>query len=126
MKILCPIGIGELADKISILEIKKKKILGKDKLKHINHELESLRALIKSQGLDGIEKFITELVVVNGQLWEVEDAIRLQEKKQDFGAEFVALARQVYVLNDQRFAIKTAVNAHFGSDIVEVKSYEKY
>ncbi len=126
MQILCPIGPGELADKISILEIKKAKIKDQAKLQHINTELASLRAVIKAKGLEGMEKFIAELVVVNGQLWDVEDAIRLKEKKQDFGAEFIALARQVYVVNDRRFSLKESVNSHFGSEIIEVKSYQKY
>ncbi|MBI2521905.1 MAG: hypothetical protein HYV97_15930 [Bdellovibrio sp.] len=126
MKILCPIGIGELADKISILEIKRQKIKDKTKLQHINHELTSLRELMKVNGLDEMEKFINDLTSVNGKLWDVEDAIRLKDRTQDFGIEFVNLARQVYVLNDQRFTLKDAVNSYFGSSIIEVKSYEKY
>ena len=126
MKIVCPIGIGELADRISILEIKKQKIKDKVKLQHINHELNSLRELVRAQGLHEMEKFIKELIMVNEKLWDVEDAIRQKDKLQDFGAEFVSLARQVYVYNDQRFALKDTINAHFGSEIIEVKSYEKY
>ena len=126
MKIVCPIGIGELADRISILEIKKQKIKDKVKLQHINHELNSLRELVRAQGLHEMEKFIKELIMVNEKLWDVEDAIRQKDKLQDFGAEFVSLARQVYVYNDQRFALKDTINSHFGSEIIEVKSYEKY
>lgn len=126
MKIVCPIGIGELADRISILEIKKQKIKDKVKLQHINYELNSLRELVSAQGLGDMEKYIKELIMVNAKLWDVEDAIRQKDKLQDFGAEFVSLARQVYVYNDQRFALKDTINSHFGSEIIEVKSYEKY
>ncbi|MEK6625613.1 MAG: DUF6165 family protein [Bdellovibrionota bacterium] len=126
MKIVCPIGIGELADRISILEIKKQKIKDKVKLQHINYELNSLRELVSAQGLGEMEKYIKELIMVNAKLWDVEDAIRQKDKLQDFGAEFVSLARQVYVYNDQRFALKDTINSHFGSEIIEVKSYEKY
>ncbi|HAZ12102.1 MAG: hypothetical protein A2X86_06375 [Bdellovibrionales bacterium GWA2_49_15] len=126
MKILCPIGIGELADKISILEIKKQKIKDQVKLKHINHELDSLRELVRKNNLTGLDTFIADLIDVNNKLWDVEDAIRLKDKAKDFGVEFVNLARQVYVYNDQRFALKDTINSHFGSEIVETKSYQKY
>ena len=125
-KILAEISAGELIDKITILEIKKEKIKQTEKLAEVEKELKSLN-LTK-------EKFITnnnlildyknELKDINIKLWDVENGKRAAEKKQDFGQEFISLARNVYKLNDERAKIKLAINNTLGSNIKEVKSHE--
>jgi hypothetical protein len=124
MKILAPISIGELYDKVSILEIKLKKIKDLAKLEHIKSELVSLNQHINKEIFE--EALFSELKQVNLKLWEIEDEIRIYEKNKNFGKKFVELARSVYVTNDQRFELKNRINSKFNSFIVEEKSYEKY
>lgn len=125
--ILVPISVGELMDKITILEIKSERIKSPSQLKNIAHELEALRAVrlheIERAVLD---KISAELKRVNAQLWDVEDAIRDCEARSDFGEPFIALARAVYRLNDERSRLKKAINLASGSRIVEEKSYRSF
>jgi uncharacterized protein DUF6165 len=124
--ILAPISIGELIDKITILEIKAERISDPAKLRNVATELASLRAIRSQAGLDtsGMEPHLRELKLLNTALWETEDEIRELEAKRDFGARFIALARGVYQTNDKRAAVKNKINHAFGSAIVEEKSYK--
>ena len=125
-KILAEISAGELIDKITILEIKKEKILDKEKISHVQKELSSLSDTMKKciQNQSEIIKFKDELKEVNSKLWDVENGKRAAEKKQEFGEEFINLSRVVYKLNDKRASIKLAINNFLGSNIKEVKSHE--
>lgn len=115
---LVPVSIGELIDKITILEIKTEKIKNPEALVNIQKELDMLRA-IPTKHVDS-----EPLRQVNLELWEVEDTLRECEKEKDFGTNFVTLARSVYLLNDKRARIKRAINIFMNSDIVEEKSYK--
>ena len=125
-KILAEISAGELIDKITILEIKKLKISNKEKLIEIHKELISLNETmtIFIPNEDKIKKYKEDLKNINLKLWEIEDGKREAEKNNDFGPEFIILARNVYKLNDERAKIKLAINNSLGSNIKEVKSYE--
>jgi hypothetical protein len=120
-----PVSAGELLDKISILQIKSERIKDTAKLTNINHELAALRRSLKERVADSpaLEKFAAELKDVNQKLWEIEDDIRICEKKGDFSQKFIELARSVYQQNDRRSAIKRQINDLLGSAIVEEKSY---
>ena len=126
MIVKCPVSLGELVDKISILEIKNKKIKDSSKLEDIKKELELLKNNLSSLDLENIASFLERLIEVNTVLWEIEDEIRDLERGKDFGARFVEVARAVYVTNDERFKIKKEINHHYGSDVKEVKSYKEY
>lgn len=126
MKVQISISLGELIDKISILKIKKEKIDDANKLSNVKYELETLEEELAQLNIDGAEDYLSQLVTVNSELWDIEDDIRVLEKEKRFDDEFIKLARSVYVTNDKRFAVKNAINNHFGSDIKEVKSYEEY
>tara|TARA_X000001036_G_scaffold198211_1_gene186590 strand:+ start:1395 stop:1790 length:396 start_codon:yes stop_codon:yes gene_type:complete len=125
-KILAEISAGELIDKITILEIKKVKIVNKDKLIEIEKELFSLNETMKKFIPDHskISKFKDNLKEINLKLWDIEDGKRSAEKNNEFGEKFIELARKVYKFNDERAAIKLAINNALGSSIKEVKSYE--
>ena len=125
-KILAEISAGELIDKITILEIKKVKIVNKDKLIEIEKELLSLNETVKKFIPDHskVSKFKDNLKEINLKLWNIEDAKRSAEKNNEFGKEFIELARNVYKFNDERAKIKLAINNALGSNIKEVKSYE--
>ena len=125
-KILAEISAGELIDKITILEIKKERIKDKEKLVEVEKELKSLRLTKKKFILNEnlISNYINELKNINNKLWDVENGKRAEEKKQEFGKEFISLARDVYKLNDQRAKIKLSINNTLGSNIKEVKSHE--
>ena len=125
-KILAEISAGELVDKITILEIKKVKIVNKDKLIEIEKELFSLNETMKKFIPDHskISKFKDSLKDINLKLWDIEDGKRSAEKNNDFVEKFVELARKVYKFNDERAKIKLAINNSLGSNIKEVKSYE--
>ena len=125
-KIYAEISAGELVDKITILKIKKEKITNKEKLVEIKKELDSLtntfnKSIKKNINLEGLTK---ELKNINLKLWNIEDKKRELEKKQEFGKEFIELARNVYKSNDERAKIKLKINEALGSNIKEVKSYE--
>ena len=125
-KILAEISAGELIDKITILEIKKTKIVNKEKLNNIEKELSSLNNTMKKFISDKskINNLINELKEINLKLWDIEDGKRAAEKNNDFGDQFIELARNVYKFNDKRAKIKLAINNTLGSNIKEVKSYE--
>ena len=115
-----PVSVGEVLDKISILEIKSERITDADKLANVRRELDCLLQVAADHRVPDLEPSLKE---VNEQLWDVEDALRVLESKQDFGDDFIELARSVYVLNDQRAAIKKQINVAVGSALVEEKSY---
>jgi hypothetical protein len=124
--ILAPISIGELIDKITILEIKAERMVDSDQLRNVGVELAMLRALASSAGLDTPEMaaYAQELKSINAALWSIEDEIRELEMHGDFGVRFIALARSVYQTNDRRARTKRQINAAFGSSLVEEKSYK--
>jgi len=122
MQVLCPVSVGEIVDKVSILEIKTKSIVDAQKLANVHHEYNILIGQYKDI-LDRFSLRYGELYTVNFELWNVEDRLRDMERKRSFGPDFVSLARSVYRLNDKRAAIKLLINLESGSDIVEQKSY---
>ena len=127
MLINTPISLGELVDKISILMIKKKNISDSIKLQHVNKELEFLQKTLKKYiSEDEINDFLQKLVNINSKLWDIEDDIRECERKKLFDQTFIDLARSVYFTNDERAKVKNDINKTFGSELVEVKSYEEY
>ena len=127
MLISTPISLGELLDKISILQIKEKKIIDKEKLVLIKEELVFLnQALDKHIDKIKIQNYLDQLLDVNSKLWDIEDNIRDYERIKKFDQEFIDKARSVYFTNDKRSEIKLNINKEFGSKIIEVKSYEKY
>ena len=127
MLINTPISLGELVDKISILMIKKKNISDSIKLQHVNKELEFLQKTLKKYiSEDKINEFLPTLVNINSKLWDIEDDIRECERKRLFDQTFIDLARSVYFTNDERAKVKNDINKTFGSELVEVKSYEEY
>ncbi len=127
-KILVEVSVGELLDKISILEIKKDRIKDSDKLKFINAEYEVLKnELKKNIKIDGkLEKLFVALKNVNSKLWIIEDNKRKCEKDSNFGEDFIRLSRDVHFLNDTRAKIKLDINNHTGSKIKEIKEYTTY
>ena len=123
------VSIGEVVDKITILNIKIEKIKDKTKLKYLRNEKAILENKLKSIDVKDQEKFeklFNELYEVNLSLWDIEDDIRIYEKNKNFNQEFIDLARSVYITNDKRFEIKDKINQLFNSSIREVKSYENY
>ena len=127
-KILVEVSVGELLDKISILEIKKDKIKNPEKLEYILDELsilkEELKNNIKSDiKLDGLYQ---SLKIINARLWVIEDDKRKCEKEKDFTENFIKLSRDVHILNDDRAKIKLKINEHTGSKIKEIKEYTNY
>ena len=124
-KILAEISAGELVDKISILEIKKTKIIDNNKLKDIEKELLSLNVTFKKfiPDLSKIKPLINSLKSINLKLWDIENGKRLAEKNNDFGEKFIELARSVYKTNDERAKIKLEINIILDSNIKEVKSH---
>ena len=127
-KILVEVSVGELLDKISILEIKKEKIKDSEKLKFINDEYNVLKdqfnKYVKSD--ERIDKLFKSLKEINSKLWVIEDDKRLCEKKSEFGEKFIKLSRDVHFLNDKRANIKLEINDKTGSKIKEIKEYTKY
>ena len=127
-KILVEVSVGELLDKISILEIKKEKIKDSEKLKFINDEYEILKSEfdknVKSD--DRLTKLFEILKEINSRLWIIEDDKRLCEKNSDFGEKFIKLSRDVHLLNDNRAKLKLEINNYTGSKIKEIKEYTKY
>ncbi len=128
MPLLVEISAGELIDKITILEIKLQNLQDSAKLANVRHEYERLTATLRREILpsETLAALTEALKTVNAELWRIEDDIRAQERIQSFGAEFVALARSVYRMNDRRAALKREINALLRSDIVEEKSYAAY
>lgn len=128
-KAVIPISIGELLDKISILQVKLEKIKDKRKLELVKDEYNILNSELNKLNLydyDGILSLLKELSVVNRNLWDIEDKIRLKEKGKLFDTEFIELARAVYYTNDKRSLIKSEINKMTNSSIFEVKQYDSY
>jgi len=127
MKINIPVSVGELVDKVTILEIKIKMINDKSKLKDIRKELGLLKKVFikKNINLKKIKTDTDNLKKINQRLWFIEDKKRKHEKLKKFDSNFIKLARNVYKLNDKRAMYKFNINKITGSDIIEVKSYEK-
>ena len=125
-KILAEISAGELIDKITILEIKKIKIIDSKKLAEVNKELISLNDTLKRfiPDLTKVSSLKEDLKKINLKLWDIEDGKRSAEKSKKFDENFIELARNVYKFNDERAAIKLAINNSLGSNIKEVKSYD--
>ena len=126
-KILAEISLGELADKITILEIKMKKIVDKESLHILKKEYQSLKTIdLKDLNLDKYKKLFNELKSINERLWDIENEKRLLEKNSDFSDKFVKVSRDVHFMNDKRAKVKKEINRSFGSNIEEVKEYTKY
>lgn len=127
MMVKIPVSVGELVDKVTILEIKLRMITNKDKLKEIKKELLLLKNVFikKNINLNKIKSDYDKLRKINLRLWFIEDKKRNHEKLKIFDEEFIKLARNVYKLNDKRAKYKLNINIITGSDIVEVKSYDK-
>lgn len=119
------VSMGEIVDKLSILEIKKNNILDMDKLVNINMEFEYLYSIVFNDLLIDYEDF-SGLVLINEELWRIENKIRIKEREKIFDSEFISLARSVYITNDKRTEIKKYINLKYGSIFTEEKSYEKY
>ena len=127
-KILVEISVGELLDKISILEIKIEKIKDLEKLKFINDEYNVLKDQLNKNVKydDKLDKLFRSLKKINAKLWVIEDDKRLCEKNSDFGEKFTKISRDVHFLNDDRAKIKLEINNHAGSKIKEIKEYTNY
>ena len=127
MLINTPISLGELVDKISILIIKQKNITNETKLDHVKKELDFLQKTLMSYvQQEEINNYLENLININSKLWNIEDDIRECERKKLFDKSFIDLARSVYFTNDERAKVKNDINKTFGSELVEVKSYEEY
>ena len=123
--IQAPISLGELIDKITILQIKIQHLQGAA-LSHVTTELNALERTLSSLNLNIDPKLIQQLKKVNKELWRIEDDIREQERKKRFDDTFIQLARSVYKRNDERSAIKREINTSYGSAFTEEKSYKPY
>ena len=127
-KILVEVSVGELLDKISILEIKKEKIKDATKLKFINSEYNILKEQFNSniKTDEKLDKLFKSLKEINAKLWVIENDKRTCEKNSDFGEKFIKLSRNVHFSNDDRSKIKLEINNHTGSKIKEIKQYTEY
>jgi hypothetical protein len=123
-----PVSYGELIDKITILEIKSRRITDEAKLANVRNELDLLNATWANDSASetDINSERAQLFAVNELLWDIEDHIRLKERAQEFDQEFIELARAVYFRNDERAAFKRNINLKLGSQLVEEKSYQDY
>ena len=128
MSIKIELSIGELLDKISILQIKAERINDSSKVKNINKELDVLMSLWNDSPYSGtnLSSEINELKNINEALWDIEDKIRDKERNQLFDKDFIELARSVYFTNDKRAEIKRIINGKTGSELIEEKSYSDY
>ena len=127
-KILVEVSVGELMDKISILDIKKDKIKDRKNLEHIENEYKTLTKEYDNKVKidDKLKDLYTSLKEINSKLWVIEDEKRLCEKNSDFGEIFIKLSRDIHFLNDKRAQIKLSINNYTGSKIKEIKEYTKY
>ncbi len=127
-KILAEVSVGELLDKISILEIKQEKIKDDKNLKFINDEYNVLKTELNKniKNDDKLNNLFNSLKEINSKLWVIEDDKRMCEKNKDFGEKFIKLSRDVHFLNDERAKIKLEINNHTGSKIKEIKEYTNY
>ena len=132
MKILAPISVGEIFDKLSILQIKEQKISEPTKLSNVKNEINELKKSIIDFEIDQqsysdlLNRLKAKLFETNSKLWDIEDALRKLEKEKIFEQEFISLARQVYITNDERAEIKKEINELTGSSIIEEKYYSEY
>ena len=128
MNITVPVSVGEVIDKVTILEIKSERITDEPKLNNVAAELEALRPLVSGGVFDSAElvELTDGLRRVNAELWDIEDNIRAEEAGGRFGDRFIELARAVYITNDRRAELNKKINLATGSDLVEEKSYEDY
>jgi len=125
--IYIPVSVGELLDKVSILSIKRDMISDADKLSKVKIELNQLMDLARPILQDDeLERLYDNLLIVNKDLWDVEDVLRRMEADKKFDEQFIAKARSVYFLNDRRFELKNKINTVMGSEINEVKQYVNY
>ena len=125
--IYIPVSIGELIDKLSILQVKKNKITESQKLSYVNQEFDQLHQRSKEYLKDNqILNLYEKLIVINTNLWEIEDKLRLLELSSKFEGEFIELARKVYFTNDERFNVKNKINQLTFSNLKEVKDYVDY
>ena len=122
-----PVSIGEMIDKLSILQVKKTKISDEVKLEFVNKEFQILYELssVYLKNIE-IESLYNQLIEINSSLWDVEDRLRVIETEKKFEGEFISLARKVYFTNDERFRLKNEINLITSSEIREVKDYVKY
>ena len=127
-KIIAQVSIGELLDKISILEIKDVKIKDPKKLEYISYEYSILKKQLDDNVKidDNLNKLFQSLKEINSKLWDIEDSKRQCEKEKDFGEKFIKLSRDVHFLNDNRAKIKLEINSYTGSKIKEIKEYRDY
>ena len=127
-KILVEVSVGELLDKISILEIKQEKIKNAESLKFIKDEYNILKAELDKnvKNDDNLKNLFSSLKEINSKLWVIEDDKRMCEKNKDFGEKFIKLSRDVHFLNDERSKIKLEINNYTGSKIKEIKEYTSY
>ena len=123
--ILIPISLGELLDKISILEIKRK-FITKKQLKNVENEIILLKNCLATLKIEVDDNLYSELKSINLKLWEIEDEIRLKERSKEFDKDFINLARSVYKTNDMRSELKLKINILYKSNITEEKLYETY
>ena len=123
-----PVSVGEVVDKVTILEIKSARITDQTKLDNIRAELDQLRPLVSGGIFESAEivDLFDSLRAVNGKLWDIEDDIRAEEAAGRFGDRFIELARAVYVTNDRRAEVKKKINLATGSALIEEKSYKDY
>ena len=127
MLVNTPVSLGELVDKISILTVKQINITDSNKLHQVKKELRFLQETLNNHvNSKEIKIYINKLIDINSILWKIEDDIRECERKKQFDQKFIELARSVYFTNDKRADLKLDINKKFGSELVEVKSYEKY
>ena len=128
MSIRVELPVGELLDKISILQIKAERIVDPSKLENINKELDVLMSLWKDSAYsnNNLESETNELKAINEELWAIEDKIRDKERNRVFDKGFIELARAVYIANDKRADIKRIINSKTGSELIEEKSYSDY
>jgi len=125
--IYTPVSVGELIDKLSILQVKKTKITNEEKLEYINKEFELLYNLSSVYlEIKELETLYNILVKTNSKLWDIEDKLRVLESEKKFDEHFIELARNVYFTNDERFSLKNQINKITDSEIREIKEYIKY
>ncbi len=129
MEIEAPLSIGEVIDKITILEIKLIKVKDENKLKFVKSEKSLLEEKLSNLNIydnQALLRLKNKLFKINSKLWEIEDKIRIFEKEKTFDDDFVALARSVYITNDKRFEVKNEINLLFNTSLREIKDYQEY